>query len=67
MLTDEMIADGNLSPAGKQFKLANRHSPVIAGSVIGNGGQGARYTLANRKTYTLTADDCTAIEPRWQL
>src|SRR3546814_6185893 len=37
----------------RKFMLANDASPVVAGEVIGNGGQGGRYTLKDGRTFTL--------------
>lgn len=53
-----------------QFVAANALSPVVYGSVIGNGGRGAVYRLANDLAFRLTANDCRAVavsgaEPRW--
>lgn len=54
----------------QHFIAANALSPVVYASVIGRGGQGAVYRLANDMAFTLTADDCRALtlagaEPRW--
>lgn len=54
----------------RAFMRANDASPVIAGEVIGNGGQGGRYTLANGKVYTLPLDVSRALPenyPKWDL
>lgn len=48
-----------------RFKEANKISPVVYGSAIGNGGQGAFYRLADGKTFELTAEECRLIQPRW--
>jgi|GEM_PF-4708531 len=50
----------------KRFIAANRRSPVVSGAVIGNGGQGAHYTLANGKTFTLSDDECRRTLIRWK-
>jgi len=50
------------------FKEANAKSPVVYGAVIGLGGKGASYTLANGKTFKLSAAECTAIgKPIWAI
>lgn len=48
------------------FIAANKRSPVVSGAVIGSGGEGAHYTLANGKTFTLTAADCRRTLIRWK-
>lgn len=51
-----------------RFIEANKISPVVYGSVIGNGGRGATYRLADDQTFTLTAAECRMIgQPRWAL
>ena len=47
------------------FKRENATSPVVAGNVIGSGGQGAHYTLQNGKTFTLSAAECRKVLVRW--
>jgi hypothetical protein len=37
----------------RAFMFANDSSPVVSGRVIGNGDQGAAYTLQNGMTFTL--------------
>lgn len=49
------------------FVKANRRSPVIAGAASGQGGEGCHYTLASGRTFTLTREECSQIEPRWKL
>lgn len=50
----------------QQFLDANALSPVISGAVIGQGGQGAHYTLENGAVFELSHDDCETIgKPRW--
>lgn len=51
----------------QDFIAANAKSPVVAGSVIGDGGEGAFYTLSNGRTFSLTADECGLVSPRWKL
>lgn len=48
-----------------RFIEANKISPVVYGAAIGTGGQGAIYRLADNKTFTLTAEECRLVEPRW--
>lgn len=48
-----------------RFTEANKRSPVVYGAVIGNGGRGAIYRLANDQTFTLTAAECAMVQPRW--
>jgi len=51
---------------GKRFVVANAMSPVISGAVIGRGGKGCIYTLANGQEFRLSSDDCKEIgKPRW--
>ncbi|GAA0765846.1 hypothetical protein GCM10009434_08210 [Brevundimonas olei] len=50
----------------ERFIAANKRSPVVSGAVIGSGGQGAHYTLANGKTFTLSADECRRTLIRWK-
>jgi hypothetical protein len=47
------------------FADANRESPIVYGSVIGRGGQGVFYRLANGRTFKLTAAECGMVKPRW--
>jgi hypothetical protein len=49
-----------------RFLEANRSSAVVYGSVIGNGGKGCFYRLADEQTFTLTAEECRMVgAPRW--
>jgi hypothetical protein len=51
---------------GKRFVEANGTSPVVCGVVIGRGGEGCRYTLADGSSFRLSSDDCKEIgKPRW--
>ena len=51
----------------QNFRAANRRSPVVSGYAIGNGGEGAVYTLASGKSFSLSADECAVIGvPRWK-
>ena len=49
----------------KAFQAANAKSPIVMGSAIGNGGEGAHYTLKNGKRFTLTAAECRQTLVRW--
>lgn len=52
----------------QNFVKANKLSPVVSGTAIGNGGQGAHYTLRDGRTFTLTAAECRQVgEPRWDI
>lgn len=54
----------------RAFMRANDASPVVIGRVIGNGGQGAVYTLENGKVFTLPLDVARAVTepyPKWLL
>lgn len=55
-----------MSEQANAFRAANRRSPVVSGAAIGNGGQGAHYTLANGQQFTLNRADCELVGmPRW--
>lgn len=57
-----------MTDKSEQFMKENDKSPVIIGSVIGNGGQGGYYTLANGKQFTLNLQDCNDLPegyPKW--
>lgn len=47
------------------FKQANARCGVVSGHAIGRGGEGATYVLSNGKVFTLTADECRQVTPRW--
>lgn len=50
----------------ENFIAANAESPVVEGSAIGKGGEGAYYTLKNGRKFRLTKEECAKIEtPRW--
>lgn len=54
----------------QKFEKANFASPVVDGAVIGNGGQGGRYTLKDGQTFTLDRDECARLSrgfPKWDL
>lgn len=56
-----------MTPKAEAFIKANESSPVVSGAVIGSGGKGARYTLANGQRFKLTSEECKQIGmPRWQ-
>jgi hypothetical protein len=40
-------------------------SPVVYGSVIGDGGRGGLFRLADDRTFKLSADECRIVRPRW--
>lgn len=49
-----------------RFLKANASSPVVYGSVIGQGGEGCFYRLEDGQTFELTAKECRQIGvPRW--
>ena len=53
-----------------QFIKANDASLVVTGRAIGNGGEGAVYTLKNGQSYRLSVDECRALPegyPKWDL
>lgn len=52
------------------FCALNDASPVIIGQVIGNGGEGATYTLKNGQKILLSGQVCRALPPgypKWDL
>lgn len=50
----------------EEFKAANAQSPVVYGSVIGRGGEGCIYRLADERVFKLTARECELVGvPRW--
>jgi len=52
------------------FVDANRRSLVVEGRAIGNGGEGAYYTLADRSVHRLGARACELLPkgfPKWRL
>ena len=49
----------------ERFKEANKISPVVSATVIGRGGQGAFYRLANDTYFKLTSEECRQVTPRW--
>lgn len=55
-----------------EFHTANRLSPVVYGSVLGqvpDNIKGAYYRLANGSTFKLTVADCRSLPgtPRWAI
>ncbi len=62
------MEEPTIETGAEAFIAANKRSPVVSGSAIGKGGEGAYYTLANSKTFKLSRDDCAAVgHPRWKL
>lgn len=60
-IVDELVA---------KFVATNDRSPVVSGSVIGKGGEGGRYQLANGKNFTLDLLTCRALPreyPKWKI
>jgi hypothetical protein len=56
-----------LSQNAQTFVAANFLSPVIEGTVKGEGGEGAVYTLQDGRRFELSADECKAVGlPRWK-
>lgn len=49
----------------RAFLEANRRSPVISGAVIGSGGKGGYYTLANGQSFTLNVRECEQVGLPW--
>lgn len=47
----------------RDFIKANDINPVVSGAAIGRGGQGAVYTLKNKRTFHLSADECSSLPP----
>lgn len=57
-----------MTPNAEQFRQANARSPVVEGTVIGLGGEGAIYRLQSGRTFTLTAVEVDQVAPiRWKL
>lgn len=59
-----------MTKRSEAFVIANDLSPVVSGSVIGTGGQGGRYTLADGTSFRLSLDDCRALPsgyPIWRV
>lgn len=55
-----------MTARAQKFVAANALSPVVYGSVVGSGGRGAVYRLANGLAFTLSAAECRAVgEIRW--
>ena len=50
----------------RSFLDANAQSPVVYGSVKGDGGDGCFYRLADGRTFDLSLLDCRYVGiPRW--
>lgn len=59
-----------MRPKTVEFMKANDESPVVAGRAIGEGGQGAVYTLDNGRKFSLGVVTCMELPegyPRWRL
>lgn len=55
-----------MTKKARAFVEANKKSPVVYGSVIGRGGQGAYYRLEDGSTFELGQLDCVvAGAPLW--
>lgn len=55
-----------MTKKAREFREANRRSPVVYGSAIGDGGRGAYYRLEDGKTFRLGKADCAAAGmPLW--
>jgi hypothetical protein len=51
----------------ERFKAANKESRVVSATVVGLGGEGATYRLADGRTFKLTAAECEAVgKVRWR-
>lgn len=62
----EAVRVSRMSSNAQAFLAANRRSPVISGSAIGNGGEGGHYTLRSGRSFTLTREECEQVGmPRW--
>lgn len=56
-----------LSANATRFLAANQTSPVVRGSAIGSGGEGARYMLEDGHFFVLSAEECRQVGmPRWK-
>lgn len=53
------------TPKVQRFILANQESPVVYASVLGSGGRGGLFRLADDRTFKLSADECHIVRPRW--
>ena len=54
----------------REFLAANKVSPIVDGGVIGSGGRGAMYRLADDRRFTLGRADCLdlpAHQLRWAI
>lgn len=55
-----------MSKNGERFVAANAKSPVVYGAVIGRGGKGCTYRLADGQEFRLSSADCREIgKPNW--
>lgn len=56
-----------MTPNAEAFKQANAEHRVVSAEVIGLGGKGGRFTLADGRTFTLNADEARWVGPvRWK-
>ena len=49
----------------RRFIDANKESPVVYGAVIGDGGRGAMFRLADDRVFTFNPVEVGLIKPRW--
>ena len=56
-----------MTKKAKEFMKENAIHPVVSGSIVGSGGQGGFYTLANHKTFRLSREDCLALDPEYPI
>ena len=55
-----------MSDNAADFLAANMISPVVYGAVVGRGGEGCRYRLADGREFHLTRDECAEVgQPIW--
>ena len=57
------MTDRTVETDWREFVCANMESHVVEGVAIGNGGEGAYYTLSNGRVFRLSAEDCRLIGP----
>ena len=63
--TDKPPLDAASQEQVRDFIRANSLFLVVKARVIGQGGRGAIYTLANGTAYKLTAEELAHVKPRW--
>lgn len=59
------VLDASSQQQVDDFTRANVMFHVVKARVIGDGGQGAIYTLSNGTAYKLSADELAHLQPRW--